>query len=279
MSTVGSVLASDYHNIEVIIVDDASTDETFDIISGITDPRVSVFKNDNNLGMAKNWNRCLSLCRGEYIRLLCADDLIDPDLISTEVAILDSVPSVVMVSSDTAFINEAGEVVGHYDRYHIRGNPLNFLVKFATAGYGSSEKYDPFRQVPGKKILKHSLFSRDYLGAPLANLFRRSAAEAVGGFDDGFSYIIDYDFFAAIAFLGDVYIIPEKKNSFRLRRGSNTSEVLGGKGTDAYLSEHKKLVKKYAPRLGLGPVSQAMSVFIRRLTIVLGAIYLKVKRG
>ncbi len=115
--TIASVLASDYGNIEVIVVDDRSTDDTFSVISAVSDERVSVYKNEKNLGMAGNWNRCLSLCRGEYVRLLCADDRIDKDLISAEVAVLEGNPSVVMVSTDTAFIDENGGVVGHCDRY------------------------------------------------------------------------------------------------------------------------------------------------------------------
>ncbi|MCR5099075.1 MAG: glycosyltransferase [Lachnospiraceae bacterium] len=251
--TVESVLASDYKNIEVIIVDDCSSDDTFDVAEAIDDERVFVCKNYDNLGMAGNWNRCLSCCKGEYIRLLCADDRIDADLISTEVGILDEHPRVVMVSTDTAFINEAGEVVGHYDRYKKNG------------------------VVPGREIFKSSLFTRDYLGAPLANLFRKSAAEAVGGFDTSFSYIIDYDFFGGIALLGDVYVLHEKKNYFMLRSGSNTSRVLGGAGSADYIREHRLLVEKYAGALGLGGFEKWLSVMIRRATVFLGGIYLGVK--
>ncbi len=257
--TVASVLASDYENIEVIIVDDCSLDDTYKVAESIDDSRVFVYKNEKNLGMAGNWNRCLSCCKGEYIRLLCADDRIDADLIGIEAGILMEHPEVVMVSSDTAFINEAGEVVGHYDRY-----------KKGAAGSGSNA-------VSGKDILKHSLFTRDYLGAPLANLFRKSAAEAVGGFDPSFSYIIDYDFFAGIALLGDVYILHEKKNRFMLREASNTSMVLKGAGSGAYIREHRLLVEKYADKLGLNGFEKWLSVAIRRLTIFLGGIYLRIR--
>ncbi len=260
LDTVASVLASDYDNIEVIIVDDCSTDDTYEKILGLDPSKVFVYKNEKNLGMAGNWNRCLSLCRGEYVRLLCADDRIDADLISKEVALLESNPSVVMVSSDTAFINEAGEVVGHYDRY--RKGALSH-------GFGV---------VSGREIFLHSLFTRDHLGAPLANLFKKSAADAVGGFDASFSYIIDYDFFAGIALLGDVYVLHEKKNRFMLRDGSNTDEVLGGDRGREYVNEHKKLVEKYAPVLGLNGFEKWLSVTIRKVTVFLGGIYLRIKR-
>ena len=76
-ATVESVLASDYRPIEVIVVDDCSTDDTYEVISGIEHPALYIYKNEKNLGMAGNWNRCLSLCKGKYVRLLCADDRID----------------------------------------------------------------------------------------------------------------------------------------------------------------------------------------------------------
>ena len=250
-ATIESVMSSDYEDIEIIVVDDCSVDDTYVEACGIADPRISVYRNEKNLGMAGNWNRCLSLCHGEYVRLLCADDRIDPDLIGREVAVLDSEPSVVMVSSDTAFIDESGRVVGHYDRYHRSG------------------------AVSGKSIVRFSFFTRDYLGAPLANLFRKSAA---GEFDAGFSYIIDYDFFVGIALRGDVYIIRERKNYFMLRAGSNTSAVLSGGDSAAYVDEHKRLVKKYAAQLGQSGFGQWLSVMIRRVTVVLGGVYLKWKK-
>ena len=273
--TIESVLASDYKNIEVIVVDDCSDDDTYRVAQEIKHPALSVYKNEKNLGMAGNWNKCLSLCHGDYVRLLCADDRIAPDLISREVAVLDSVPSVVMVSSDTAFVNEAGQVVGHYDRYRTPAGGLGFIIEWFRGDYYEFNEYDESKRISGRKIVRHSLFTRDYLGAPLANLFRRSAA---GGFDPQFSYIIDYDFFADIALSGDVYIIPEKKNFFMLRHGSNTSEVLGGDRGPAYVDEHKRLVKKYACRLGLNGFEQWLSVMIRRVTIVLGGIYLRIKK-
>ena len=278
-ATVDSVLASDYKNIEVIAVDDCSTDDTYEVLCSIKSPKLSVYRNEKNLGMSGNWNRCLSLCKGEYVRVLCADDRIDSDLISREVAVLDAVPSVVMVSSDTAFVDESGRVVGHYDRYRAKKSvkkETNKFVSYVIREPHVTDKYDERNRVRGRQIVLHSLFTRDYLGAPMANLFRRSAA---GSFDPQFSYIIDYDFFISLALKGDVYIIPEKKNYFMLRKSSNTSAVLGGGGQWAYITEHRRLVEKYAKALGLGPARRWLSVMIRRATVVLGFIYLRLHRS
>lgn len=53
-------------------------------------------------------------------------------------------------------------------------------------------------------------------------------AEKIGGFDTDYTYILDYDFFVSLACEGDVYIIHEPLNFFRVRKGSNTGEVMGG---------------------------------------------------
>lgn len=51
--------------------------------------------------------------------------------------------------------------------------------------------------------------------------------EKIGGFDTDYTYILDYDFFVSLACEGDVYIIHEPLNFFRVRKGSNTGEVMG----------------------------------------------------
>ena len=256
VETLECVLNQTYKDIELIVVDDNSSDDSLKVIKEFEkktkDDRLRIFHNDNNLGMAGNWNYCLSLCKGEYLRLLCGDDLIDGDLIRREVEILDANPKIQMVSSDTRFIGLDGELGGQYKRYHKSG---------VTEGIDA---------------VRFSFFTRDYLGAPLANLFRRSAYEKVGGFDYDFSYIIDYDFFVAIALLGKIYIIHEPLNYFRLRPTSNTSEVLGGTGANAYIKEHEMLINKYSSNLNLKKWQIKLSVFIRKKMICMGDLYLRV---
>lgn len=256
VETLECVLNQTYKDIELIVVDDNSSDDSLKVIKEFEkktkDDRLRIFHNDNNLGMAGNWNYCLSLCKGEYLRLLCGDDLIDGDLIRREVEILDANPQIQMVSSDTRFIGLDGELGGQYKRYHKSG---------VTEGIDA---------------VRFSFFTRDYLGAPLANLFRRSAYEKVGGFDCDFSYIIDYDFFVAIALLGKIYIIHEPLNYFRLRPTSNTSEVLGGTGANAYIKEHEMLINKYSSNLNLKKWQIKLSIFIRKKMIRMGDLYLRV---
>lgn len=251
--TMDSVLRQTWTNLELVVVDDCSGDGTLAIVRAMAqeDSRIRVYENEHNLGMAGNWNRCLELCRGEYLKLLCADDLIHETLIAREVKLMEENPEALLVQTDTRFIDIYGKTTGFYRRYYKKG------------------------LVDGKKVCRFSLFTRDYLGAPLANLVRRSAYEACGGFDPSFVYIIDYDFYMNIACTGKIYILHEPLNSFRIRSDSNTGQVMGGGKEQIYIEEHRRLARKYASCLSLSPWQISLSVMIRRLMSFLGNIYLK----
>jgi len=71
---IDSVLSQDYRDFELIIIDDASTDNTEQFVRGLTDGRIKYYKNDSNLGISKSRNKGVSLASGEYIAMLDSDD-------------------------------------------------------------------------------------------------------------------------------------------------------------------------------------------------------------
>src|SRR6185436_1837830 len=71
---IESVLNQTFRDFELIIVDDASLDETASIIGRYHDPRIRFFRNPHNLGPEGNWNRCLDEATGRYFKLLPQDD-------------------------------------------------------------------------------------------------------------------------------------------------------------------------------------------------------------
>lgn len=121
---------------------------------------------------------------------------------------------------------------------------------------------------------KRVLF-QNYFGAPLANMFRKSVLDEVHGFDTNYYYILDYDLWVRIACLGNVYIIHEPLNFFRVRNDSNTGEVMAGDKTETYVKEHRYLVEKHAKELHMSKFEVELSVLIRRLRNFAGSVYLK----
>jgi len=75
-----SALAQTFSDFELVLVDNASSDETFAIAQEYTrrDARVRVFRNPENVGVGGNWNRGIDLARGEWLKFLCADDWLEP---------------------------------------------------------------------------------------------------------------------------------------------------------------------------------------------------------
>jgi glycosyltransferase involved in cell wall biosynthesis len=88
---IESALAQTYTNIEVVVVDNASTDGTWTICQQFAekDQRVRVFRNDTNIGPVRNWLACVAQARGEFIKILWSDDLISPEFLSKLLPYLD----------------------------------------------------------------------------------------------------------------------------------------------------------------------------------------------
>lgn len=251
--TVMSILEQTYQNIELVVVDDCSTDNTVEVLETIQDERLKIYKNEHNLGMVGNWNRCLELATGEYVKLICADDMIHKDAIEKEAKMMYKHPTVNLVESDTTLVDINGKKTGQFRRYHKSG------------------------VVNGVKLAKKSMLLKNFYGAPVNNLIRRSALEKTGGFDTTFTYILDFDMWLRLSCTGDVYIIHEQLNSFRIRNDSNTGMLIGKK-RDVYNAEHKKLLEKHA-NAGIVKFTGfdiALSMMIRKMRNTAIGVYLKI---
>jgi len=251
--TIMSVLKQTYKNLELIVVDDNSTDHTVEVLESIKDERLKIVKNSQNLGMVGNWNRCLELASGEYVKLICADDMIAKNAIEKEAKAMKKHPSVNLVESDTRLVDIYGKKTGQYKRYHKSG------------------------VVDGIKLAKKSLMLKDFYGAPVNNLIRHSALEKTGGFDTSFTYILDFDMWLRLSCTGDVYIIHEQLNSFRIRNDSNTGVLIGEK-RDVYNAEHRKLLEKHAKTgfIKMSGFDIEVSMLIRKLRNIAIGVYLKI---
>jgi len=95
-TAIESALAQTYGNIEVIVVDNASTDSTEEVVKGIHDGRLQYHRNPVNLGLFGNFNRCIELAHGEYIHILHSDDSIDPGFTGTCIRFFLDHPDVMM---------------------------------------------------------------------------------------------------------------------------------------------------------------------------------------
>lgn len=96
---IKSILNQSYTDFEFIIVDDGSTDNTAQIISGFQDPRIKVIQNEINLGLAASLNNGLALAQGKFIARMDGDDISFPDRFLKQVTYLNQNPKVGVVGA------------------------------------------------------------------------------------------------------------------------------------------------------------------------------------
>lgn len=103
-----SVLDQTFHDFEIIVVNDGSTDRTEDIIKGFCDERIKYYYQEN-IGLARTRNRQLELSNGELIAFLDQDDLWLPRKLEKQIPLFEKNPDVGLVSSDTIFFDITGK--------------------------------------------------------------------------------------------------------------------------------------------------------------------------
>ncbi len=152
--TVHSAIKQSYTNIEIVIVDNASTDNTWSVLKEIasTDSRIKIFRNDSNVGPVRNWKACIEKAKGFYGKILWSDDLMSEDAVEVLVNALEKNEQKVAFSySPVEFITEKGKKTHNfaYDRRRqdelIKSNHYLESLILAEANYPVSPGCALFR--------------------------------------------------------------------------------------------------------------------------------------
>ena len=111
--TVMSILNQTFKDFELLLLNDASTDNTAQIVKEIKDDRIKYFENDYNLGISNSRNKLIELSQGEYLAILDHDDISLPQRLEKQVAFLDANPDVSAVGTATElFCGNKGKGLG-----------------------------------------------------------------------------------------------------------------------------------------------------------------------
>lgn len=108
---LNSALSQTYPNIEIIVSDNCSTDNTEEIVKSYNDPRIRYFKQKVNIGSVPNSNFCLEQAMGDYYMLHHDDDLLDPDMIETCMKAVNYSTDAGIIRSGTRVIDMNGNVI------------------------------------------------------------------------------------------------------------------------------------------------------------------------
>lgn len=184
-SCIESALQQSYSNLEIILCDNASTDNTFSLASAYSDPRFKVFRNESNMGAIANFNKLLALANGDFVKFLEADDYLDTDCVKKLLTPLLNYPESVMSCSGKYLIDYKGNIIGEHKKRR-------------------SEV------ISGKLVIKRLRQMGNEFGTPSDVLFSKKAVEQAGVFDSAFgNYLNDWDLWIRIAEQGTVCFVPE----------------------------------------------------------------------
>jgi glycosyltransferase involved in cell wall biosynthesis len=111
---IGDVLRQSFHDFELIVVDNASTDRSASIIKSFSDSRIVPFYLGENIGRTKALNFACQQAAGEYVAILDADDLTEPDRLAVQVAFMDGNRGVGIVAGWARLIDEGGRLKAYY---------------------------------------------------------------------------------------------------------------------------------------------------------------------
>ena len=110
-NAIKSILSQSYSNFEFIIVNDGSTDNTAQILSNSTDPRIRILTNDKTIGLTKCLNRAASIAKGVFIARMDADDISIPHRFETQIAFLEKNQDHALVGTAFYKIDESGKIL------------------------------------------------------------------------------------------------------------------------------------------------------------------------
>ena len=112
-----SVINQTFKNWECVVLDDASTDSTINIIKNFKDKRIKVYRNKKNLGLGKSRIKAQKYLKGKYISILDADDFFEKKKIQEQVRILNKYPNVGLISSWTNVLDLKGVQVRKFQSF------------------------------------------------------------------------------------------------------------------------------------------------------------------
>lgn len=117
---ITSSLNQTFDKYEILIIDNNSTDNTAQVVNDFKDKRICYMKNNKNIGMIGNWNRCLKFAKGKYIVILGDDDTLEPNFLLDSVNIFNKYPKLGFTFSHCNKVDINNKVLMPWGYFHFK---------------------------------------------------------------------------------------------------------------------------------------------------------------
>ncbi|XPM55470.2 MAG: glycosyltransferase family 2 protein [Leptolyngbya sp. IPPAS B-1204] len=194
LETLASVQNQTFSDIEIIVINDGSTDRTLELVQSVNDSRIKIFS-DQNGGLPVARNRGISYAIGELITFIDADDLWTPDKLELQLKVLQQHPEASVAYSWSCLIGQEGSLLARYHPIYFQGD------------------------------VYHQLLLNNFIANGSNILVYKEAAESIGGFDSTLKSVEDWDFYLRLAAKYQFVVVPEWQILYRQSPNAMTSKV------------------------------------------------------
>jgi glycosyltransferase involved in cell wall biosynthesis len=227
-ATLRSAIDQTVLPLEIIVVDDGSTDETATVLNEFGTAVTTIRQNNGGLAQARRTGT--SAAKGDLIALLDADDLCTPDRLATQIAYMNTHPDVLLCAADFSAFDERGTLAAsfastNYDA--IARLPRGVYDIFPThetlpvPGDTAATESHPVSTCRG--MVYEKLAQGNFLHPPTV-MFRRNVLDLVGNFDPQARSMCDWDWFVQVSRAGQIGYIDRPLLHYRISATQMSSE-------------------------------------------------------
>jgi glycosyltransferase involved in cell wall biosynthesis len=236
---IESILEQTFENFEFLILDDASIDQTSDIIkSYLKDKRIKLYKNEQNLGLTKSLNILLSASQGQYIARIDADDTAKKTRLQTQVSLLEKEKAIGMVASNCDLIDENS----------------NYLYTHCPPCNDTALRWSMIFRNP----IRHSTV-----------MFRNKLFSKTSIYDVNFKYAQDYEMWQRIGSYFRIGIIPETLGAVRIHEKTISNKIIENQDEFVNLISRKQMENYYGKPISLEEANKIRMMYVHRNSIQL----------
>lgn len=187
--TVESLLNQTYSNLEIIAIDDCSTDDSLEILQSYPDPRLKIHRNEKNLGLIRTLNKAMGLASGDFHARMDSDDICHPERFEKQVRYMLAHPECVLLGTDRATIDENDQSIFYYTR-----------------------------PATGSPMMKWKLLTGNFITHPSVMMRASRLPESL--YEEKYRHTEDYAAWLRLSEIGDVDVLPERLISYRVHAAS-----------------------------------------------------------